>query len=91
MLAFGCCFNGFIFNGHAKKHFAFKCLQSSATKLIIFQCCVNCQGKTALVQSNNTEAEPMETRRYSWESALGFLHVFSFSVILKCLNRSLTV
>lgn len=38
MLAFGCCFNGFIFNSHPKNHCAVKCLQSSATKLMIFQC-----------------------------------------------------
>lgn len=62
ILAFGCCFNGFIFSGHPKKHCAFKCLQSSATELIIFQCCawpcnVNCQGKTALVQNSNKEAK----------------------------------
>lgn len=29
--------------------------------------------------------QPMETR-YGRESGLGFLHVFSFAVILKCLN-----
>lgn len=73
-----------------------KCLQSRATKLIIFQCCawpcnVNCQGNTSLVQSSNKEAELMETSRYGRESGLSFLHVFSFPVILKCLKRSLTV